>query len=82
MDIQCQCQLTNQTKLSCFVPTKHMSADFGFSVELPNLSHGKTLFSASFIANTEGYYPSESFDLLRFVSNGGSGRLHAEADGI
>lgn len=34
-------------------------ADFGFSIELPNLSHGKTMFSASCIARTEGYFPSE-----------------------
>ena len=34
-------------------------ADFGFSMELPQLSHGKTMFSAPFIARSEGYYPSE-----------------------
>ena len=34
-------------------------ADFGFCVELPQLSHGKTMFSAACIAHTEGYYPSE-----------------------
>lgn len=34
-------------------------ADFGFSVELPNISHGQTLFSSDFIVRSEGYYPSE-----------------------
>ena len=34
-------------------------ADFGFSIKLPHLSGGTTLFSAECIARTEGYYPSE-----------------------
>ena len=33
--------------------------DFGFSMELPQLSHGKTMFFAPFITQSEGYYPSE-----------------------
>ena len=34
-------------------------ADFGFALELPKLSHGTTVFSASFIARSDGYFPSE-----------------------
>ena len=34
-------------------------ADFGFSIKLPHLSGGTTLFSAECIARTEGYYPSD-----------------------
>ena len=34
-------------------------ADFGFSIKLPHLSGGTTLFSVECIARTEGYYPSE-----------------------
>ena len=34
-------------------------ADFGFATELPQLSHGKTMFSSLAIASSEGYYPSE-----------------------
>ena len=34
-------------------------ADFGFSIKLPHLSSGTTLFSAECIARTEGYYPLE-----------------------
>ena len=34
-------------------------ADFGFSVELPQLSGGKTMFMATCLARSEGYYPSE-----------------------
>ena len=34
-------------------------ADFGFATELPQLSHGKTMFSSLAIARSEGYYPSE-----------------------
>ena len=34
-------------------------ADFGFSIELPRVSSGKTVFSASCIARSEGYFPSE-----------------------
>ena len=34
-------------------------ADFGFSIELPSVSSGKTVLSASCIARSEGYFPSE-----------------------
>ena len=34
-------------------------ADFGFSIELPHVTHGKTLFTLPFVARSEGYYPSE-----------------------
>lgn len=34
-------------------------ADFGFALELPKLSHGTTVFAASFIARSDGYFPSE-----------------------
>lgn len=34
-------------------------ADFGFAIELPGLSHGKTMFTATCIAHTDGYFPSE-----------------------
>jgi serine/threonine protein kinase len=34
-------------------------ADFGFSIELPKLSHGLTMFTSQALAHTEGYYPSE-----------------------
>ena len=34
-------------------------ADFGFSVELPRVSKGKTMFTTPLIARSEGYYPSE-----------------------
>ena len=34
-------------------------ADFGFSIELPQLSHGKTMFTAQNLPRTEGYFPSE-----------------------
>lgn len=34
-------------------------ADFGFSVELPRISGGKTVFTSACIARSEGYYPSE-----------------------
>lgn len=33
--------------------------DFGFSVELPHISGGATLFTAASIARSEGYYTSE-----------------------
>ena len=33
--------------------------DFRFSVELPHVSGGSTLFTVDCIACTEGYYPSE-----------------------
>ena len=34
-------------------------ADFGFSVELPRISEGATVFTAQCIARSEGYYPPE-----------------------
>lgn len=34
-------------------------ADFGFAIELPTISHGKTMFTVPFVARSEGYYPSE-----------------------
>ena len=34
-------------------------ADFGFAVELPRVTHGKTMFTVPFVARSEGYYPSE-----------------------
>ena len=34
-------------------------ADFGFAMELPQLSHGTTVFLAEFIARSDGYFPSE-----------------------
>ena len=34
-------------------------ADFGFSVEKPQISGGHTVFHAAYIARSEGYYPPE-----------------------
>ena len=34
-------------------------ADFGFSVEKPQISGGRTVFHAAYIARSEGYYPPE-----------------------
>lgn len=34
-------------------------ADFGFAIELPRVTHGKTMFTVSCVARSEGYYPSE-----------------------
>ena len=33
--------------------------DFGFAVELPHISGGRTMFTSDFIVRTEGYYPPE-----------------------
>ena len=33
--------------------------DFGFAVELPRVSCGRTMFSANFCARSEGYYAPE-----------------------
>ena len=33
--------------------------DFGFSIEVPKLSSGRTVFTSACIARTEGYYASE-----------------------
>lgn len=34
-------------------------SDFGFSVELPQVEDGRTMFTAKGFARSEGYYPSE-----------------------
>ena len=33
--------------------------DFGFSLELPTVECGRSMFTAQNFARTEGYYPSE-----------------------
>ena len=33
--------------------------DFGFAIELPQLSHGITMFSSECMIRSEGYYPAE-----------------------
>ena len=33
--------------------------DFGFAVELPRTSCGRTMFTANFVARLEGYYAPE-----------------------
>lgn len=33
--------------------------DFGFAIELPELSHGLTMFSSECMIRSEGYYPTE-----------------------